>query len=73
MCLSLKLKRLLVAEGDGLSIAEGMFFRKSRYADGGVMGVLRSFCLKRPGEGAIGLSVSEGNVPDPGVCSCEAA
>lgn len=27
---SLKLKRLLVAEGDGLSIAEGMFFRKSR-------------------------------------------
>ena len=72
MCRSLKLKRLLVAEGDGLSMAEGIFLRNSRYADGGVMGVFRSSFLKRPGEGAIGLNVSDGNVPDPGVCSWDA-
>lgn len=67
MCLSLKLKRLLVADGEGLSIADGMFFKKSRYADGGVIGVLRSSLRRRPGEGAMGLRVSEGNVPEPGV------
>jgi len=40
------------------------------------MGVLISFLSssrrKMLGEDAIGLIVSEGNVPDPGVCSCPA-
>ena len=69
---SLKLKRLLVAEGEGLSMDEGMFFRKSRYAEGGVMGVLSSSFFSRPGDGAMGLMVSEGKVPEAGVCNCEA-
>ena len=38
---SLKLKRALVLVGAGLMIAgERLFLRKSKYADGGVMGVL---------------------------------
>lgn len=36
------------------------------------MGVFKSSFLKRPGEGAMGLRVSEGKVPEPGVCSCDA-
>ena len=67
--LSLKLNRALVLVGAGLIMAGVMFFRKSRYADGGVMGVLRSFsrCFMKPGEPASGLRSSEGKVPEPGV------
>lgn len=36
------------------------------------MGVLSSSFLRRPGEGAIGLSSSDGKVPEPGVCSEDA-
>ena len=65
---SLKLNRLLVPVDIGLMIAGDMFFRKSRYAEGGVMGVLRaSSRLRKLGEVAIGLRSSDGNVPDPGV------
>lgn len=71
--LSLKLNRVLVAEA-GLITAGDMFLRKSRYADGGVMGVLRESSLfMKPGEGAMGLNISEGKVPDPGVCRDDAA
>lgn len=66
--LSLKLKRALVAEA-GLITAGDMFLRKSRYADGGVIGVFRASSLfMKPGEAAMGLSISDGNVPEPGVC-----
>jgi hypothetical protein len=36
-----------------------------------VIGVLRSSFRRKPGEEAIGLSSSDGNVPEPGVCSDE--
>jgi len=50
-----------------------MFFKKSRYADGGVMGVLRaSSRFMKLGEAAMGLNISEGKVPDPGVCNEDA-
>jgi hypothetical protein len=62
-----KLKRVLVLLGAGLIIAGDILLRKSRYADGGVMGVLSSSFRRKPGEGAIGLSISEGKVPEPGV------
>lgn len=66
--LSLKLNRVLVADA-GLITAGDMFFRKSRYADGGVMGVFKASSLFiNPGEAAMGLNISEGKVPDPGVC-----
>ena len=64
---SLKLKRALVLLGAGLSIAGDMFLRKSKYADGGVMGVLRSSFFNIPGELTIGLNNSDGKVPEPGV------
>jgi hypothetical protein len=39
-----------------------------------VIGVLRASSLFiNPGEAAMGLSISEGKVPDPGVCKDEAA
>lgn len=65
----LKLKRALVLVGAGLIMVGVMFLKKSRYAEGGVMGVLRSsfFCFIMPGEAASGLRSSEGNPPDPGV------
>lgn len=62
-----KLKRVLVLLGAGLIIAGDILLRKSRYAEGGVMGVLSSSLRRKPGEGAIGLSISEGKVPEPGV------
>lgn len=69
---SWKLKRELVPVDIGLIMAGDMFFKKSKYADGGVIGVLRASSLRRkPGEYCIGLRSSEGNVPDPGVCSEE--
>ncbi len=39
------------------------------------MGVLRSFsfCLRKPGEPARGLRISDGNPPDAGVCKQDAA
>ena len=39
------------------------------------MGVLRSFsfCLRKPGEPAKGLRISDGNPPDAGVCKQDAA
>lgn len=37
------------------------------------MGVLRSSLLNKPGEAAIGLSISDGKVPEAGVCSDDAA
>lgn len=49
-----------------------IFFKKSRYADGGVMGVFKSSCLKQPGDLARGLMSSDGKDPEPGVCSEEA-
>lgn len=71
--LSLKLNRVLVADA-GLITAGDMFLRKSRYADGGVMGVLRaSSRFIKLGEAAMGLSISDGKVPDPGVCREEEA
>lgn len=36
-----------------------------------MIGVLRSSLRRKPGEEAIGLSSSDGNVPEPGVCSEE--
>lgn len=70
--LSLKLNRVLVAEA-GLITAGDMFLRKSRYADGGVIGVLRASSLfMKPGEAAMGLNISDGKVPDPGVCRDDA-
>lgn len=33
-----------------------------------MIGVLRSSFLRNPGDPAIGLNISDGNVPDPGVC-----
>ena len=69
--LSPKLKRVLVLLGAGLSMAGDILLRKSRYADGGVIGVLRSSFRRKLGEAAIGLSISEGKVPEPGVCSSE--
>jgi hypothetical protein len=66
--LSLNLKWLLVLVDMGLIKAGVVFFRKSRYADGGVIGVLRaSSLLRKPGEPAMGLRNSEGKVPEPGV------
>ena len=56
----------------GLSIAGGMFLRKSRYADGGVIGVFKSSFLRQLGDPAMGLSISDGNVPEPGVCNEDA-
>ena len=67
-----KLKRELVLLGAGLIIAGDILLRKSRYADGGVMGVLRSSFLRNPGDAAIGLSISDGKVPEPGVCNEDA-
>ena len=70
---SLKLKRLLVLVGAGLIIAGDILLRKSRYADGGVIGVLKSSFLRMPpGEQAMGLIISEGKVPEPGVCNEDA-
>jgi len=66
------LKRLLVLVGAGLIIAGDILLRKSRYADGGVIGVLSSSLLRKPGEPVIGLSISDGKVPDPGVCNEDA-
>ena len=34
-----------------------------------MIGVLRSSFFKKPGEHAIGLTISDGKVPEPGVCS----
>lgn len=66
--LSGNLKWLLVPVGNGLIKAGGMFLRKSRYADGGVIGVFRaSSFLRRLGEATRGLLSSDGNVPEPGV------
>lgn len=70
--LSPKLKRVLVLDGAGLIIAGDILLRKSRYADGGVIGVLSSSLLKKPGDPAIGLIISEGKVPEPGVWSEDA-
>ena len=67
-----KLNRVLVLLGAGLIIAGDILLRKSRYADGGVIGVLRSSLRSKPGEQAIGLSISEGKVPEPGVWSEDA-
>ena len=41
-----KLKRVLVLLGAGLIIAGDILLRKSRYADGGVIGVFRSSFLR---------------------------
>lgn len=40
-----------------------------------MIGVLRSlsFCFKKPGDPAKGLRISDGKLPDPGVCSEDAA
>lgn len=71
--LSGNLKWLLVPVGSGLIKAGGILLRKSRYADGGVMGVFRaSSFLRRPGEATMGLRSSDGKVPEPGVCNEEA-
>lgn len=68
-----KLKRLLpLVLGAGLIIAGDILLRKSRYADGGVIGVLRSSLLRKPGEADIGLNISDGKVPDPGVVNDDA-
>jgi hypothetical protein len=54
------------AEAGGLRA--GDFFKKSRYAAGGVSGVLSdSKGASTVGEDTIGLAISEGNVPDFGV------
>jgi hypothetical protein len=67
-----KLNRVLVLLGAGLIIAGDILLRKSRYADGGVIGVLRSSLRSKPGDAAIGLKSSEGKVPEPGVWSEDA-
>lgn len=72
-CLSAKLNLLLVPVVAGLIIAGDILLRKSRYADGGVIGVLRSSFFRNPGEPAIGLNISDGKVPEPGVCNDDAA
>lgn len=57
----------------GLIKAGDMVLRKSRYAEGGVIGVLRaSSFFEKHGEATMGLRSSEGNVPEPGVCKEEA-
>ena len=57
--------------GAGLINAGDILLRKSRYADGGVIGVLRSSFLRKLGEPAIGLNSSDGKVPEPGVVNEE--
>lgn len=70
--LSPKLKRLLELDGAGLIIAGDILLRKSRYAEGGVIGVRSSSLLRKPGDAVIGLIISDGNVPEPGVCNEDA-
>ena len=70
--LSPKLKRVLVLLGAGLSMAGDILLRKSRYADGGVIGVLRSSFRRKPGEADIGLNMADGKVPEPGVVNEDA-
>ena len=59
----------IVADAGGLRAGD-FFAKKSRYAGGGVSGVLRgSTGLRTVGEATRGLAISDGNVADCGVSS----